>query len=100
MKSFWELEMDVNIEGTTIQPIILISSQQFAQSKKCTSVFEVNADENDGEYEEEDEGGDDKHDYLPPEDGARCPASSTNSPTFSSCTNALQCNAKCSNTVH
>ena len=96
--------MDVNIEGTTIQPIILISSQQFAQAKKCTSVFEVNADENDGEYEEEEEEeeeGDDKHDYLPPEDGARCPASSSHSCLFQQLPDVLrlhQCTATQCNT--
>ena len=38
-------------------------------------------DGEDGEDESEDEG-DDKHDYLPTEDGARCPASCSHSPTL------------------
>ena len=55
-------------------------------SKKCTSVSEVNDDDKDGDEDGEDgegeDGGDDKHDYLPTEDGARCPASCSHSPTF------------------
>ena len=56
-----------------------------ALSKKCTSVYDGedggdNEDGGDGEDGEdggdgEDGEGDDKHDYLPTEDGARCPAS-------------------------
>ena len=44
-------------------------------SKKCTSVSEVNDDDKDGDDGEGEDDGDDKHDYLPTEDGARCPAS-------------------------
>ena len=60
-------------------------------SKKCTSVSEVTEDDNHGEDGDDGEGeddgeddgdGDDKHDYLPTEDGARCPASCSHSPTF------------------
>ena len=55
-------------------------------SKKCTSVSEVNDDDKDGDEDGDDgegeDDGDDKHDYLPTEDGARCPASCSHSPTF------------------
>ena len=69
-----------------LHPSILGKLTQLALSKKCTSVYD-GEDGGDGE-------GDDKHDYLPTEDGARCPAS-LNTIQYRCPTCVLQYNKTC-----